>query len=204
MCGVRSGSGFRGRDPGALGWAGRGATIDAYHNRGLLAPQGWRVELHRAFSGYELFRIDYEALFARAVPFRFGAVEARGLALEDLLLHLVVHAAKGHFRSIAPKHVQDVALLAALHRVSWAIFLTRAEEAGGRTASWVLLSAAARIHGAAIPEDMLRRLRPSLARRGWLGLWLTVERFPLFRWPRLPLRQSFGGVTPPTGPGRRW
>jgi hypothetical protein len=58
-------------------------------------------------------------------------VEARGLALEDLLLHLVVHAAKGYFRDIAPKHVQDVALLAALHTVFWATFLTRDGVASG-------------------------------------------------------------------------
>lgn len=167
--------------------AGRDATIAAYYNRGLLAPQGWLVELHRAFCGYELFRIDYDALFARAVPFHFGQTAARGLALEDLLLHLVVHAAKSHFRSIAPKHVQDVALLTAHQPVSWALFLTRAGEAGCRTASWILLSAAAKIHGAEIPEDVLRHLRPSLARRWWLGLWLTWERFPLFRWRRLPL-----------------
>ena len=34
---------------------------------------------------------------------------------------------------------------------------------------------------------MLHHLCPSLARRWWLGLWLTWERFPLFRWRRLPL-----------------
>lgn len=42
------------------------------------------------------------------------------------------------------------------------------------------------IHGTAVPDAVLRRLRPAPVRRGWLGLWLTVERFPLFRWPWLP------------------
>jgi hypothetical protein len=41
------------------------------------------------------------------------------------------------------------------------------------------MSPAARVVG--------EQLLAEAARRGWLGLWLTVERFPLFRWPRLPL-----------------
>lgn len=169
------------------GRVGRDATMAVYYNRSLSSPDGWLVELHRAFAAYELFRIDYDALFDRAVSFRFGETMARGLAMEDLLIHLVIHAAKSQFRSIEPKHVHDVALLAGRQSIDWEIFVTRVEEAGCRTASWVLLSAAVSIHGAAIPAHVLARLRPSAPRRWWLACWLTLERYPLFRRKSLPL-----------------
>lgn len=38
-----------------------------------------------------------------------------------------------------------------------------------------------------MPDEVLRRLRPSWVWRWWLGRWLTMERFPLFRRPGLPL-----------------
>jgi hypothetical protein len=176
--------------------AGREATIATAYDRGVVSPHGWLVELHRAFSPYGLYRVDYDALFARAVPFRFGGVEARGLAVEDLLLHLVIHAAKSQFFAIEPKHVQDVALLVARQPIEWETFLTQAEGAGCRTAAWVLLSAAVTIDGAKIPEEVLDRLRPSRARRWWLGLWLTWQRFPLFRWDWLPSWLRWLVVTP--------
>ncbi len=166
--------------------AGREATMESYYNRGLVSPHGWLVELHRTFCAYELYPVDYEALFCRAVPFRFGQVTAMGLAPEDLLLHLVVHAAKSQFRIIEPKHVRDVALLVARQPIEWETFLRRAGEAGCRTGAWVLLSAAVNSDGAPVPGEVLDRLRPSLARRWWLGRWLTWEGFPLFRWPWLP------------------
>ncbi len=169
------------------GPADRSATIESYYNRALISPHGWRVELHRAYCAYNLYSIDYEALFSRAVSFRFGQEPALGLALEDLLVHLVIHAAKSKFRTIQPKHVRDVALLVARQPIQWEIFLTRCREAGCCRAACVMLTAATKIHGAVIPDEVLRRLRPSLALRWWLGLWLTMEHFPLFRWPWLPL-----------------
>jgi len=168
------------------GTAGREATIACSYNRGLVSPLGWLVELHRAFCAYDLYPVDYEALFSRAVPFRFGQVAALGLAPEDLLLHLVIHAAKSQFRTLEPKHVRDVTLLVTRQPIQWETFLMRAREAGCRTAAWVLLSAAVEIHDAQVPDVVLRRLRPSRVVRWWLGRWLTMERFPLFRWPWLP------------------
>ncbi len=120
------------------------------------------------------------------MPFRFGQVAALGLAPEDLLLHLVIRAAKSQFRTLEPKHVRDVTLLVARQPIQWETFLMRAREAGCRTAAWVLLSAAVEIHDAQVPDVVLRRLRPSRVLRWWLGRWLTMERFPLFRWPWLP------------------
>ena len=165
---------------------GRTATMEGYYNRALASPGGWLVELHRSLSGYGFFAVDYDGLFARAVAFRFGQTEARGLSVEDLMLHLVIHAAKGHFRNIDAKHVADIGHLVARQPVDWEIVLTRAREARCRTASWVMLSAARRIHRAAVPEEVLARLRPSLVRRWWLGWWLSGERFPLFRHRWLP------------------
>lgn len=175
-------SGFTPRWP----MAGREATIAAAYDRGVVSPHGWLVELHRAYTAYDLYQVDYDALFSRAVPFRFGRVEALGLGREDLLLHLIIHAAKSHFRNIESKHVRDAALLVMRCPVAWELFVACAAGAGCRTASWVLLSAAVTIHGAPVPDQVLHRLRPSLPRRWWLGLWLTGEQFPLFRRQGLP------------------
>lgn len=170
-----------------VGPAGREATMSASYDRGLRSPVGWLVELHRALCPYNLYPVDYEALFTRAVPFRFGQEPAFGLALEDLVVHLVIHAAKSQFRIIQPKHLRDVALLVERQPIQWETFLSRCREAGCRTAAWVMLKAVVKIHGAEVPDEVLHRLRPSLALRWWLGRWLTLEQFPLFRWPWLPL-----------------
>ena len=165
---------------------GREATLDVYYNRHLLAPNGWLVELHRSLAGNRLFRVDYDGFFARAVDFRFGQTDARGLALEDLLLSLVIHAGKSQFRFIAPMHVRDIAELVARQPIHWDTFLARAEAFRCRTAAWVLFTAAENIHGAEIPPEVMQRLRPSRLRRWWIGLWLRLDQFPLFRRPRLP------------------
>ncbi len=167
--------------------ADRSATIESFYNWALVSPSGWAVELHRELAGYRQFCIVTDALFNRAVDFRFGETAARGLALEDLLMHLVIHAAKGHFRNIEAKHITDVASLVARQPVNWEIYIQRAREARCVTASWVMFQAAKQIHAAAIPDQVLAELRPSLFRRAWLASWLTTREFPLFRWERWPV-----------------
>jgi hypothetical protein len=166
--------------------ARRAATLAFAYERTVVSPHGWLIEVHRTLAPHGQYPVDYEALFARAESFRFGSVPARGLAPEDLLLHLVIHAAKSQFSNIEPKHVRDVARLVARRPMHWAMFERLARAAGCSAAAWVWLSAAAKIDGAPIPEEVLRRIRPAAARRGWLGLWLTRERFPLLRRPGLP------------------
>lgn len=165
---------------------GRPATWASAYNQQHVSPYGWLVELHRELAPHGQYLIDYAGLFSRAEAFRFGRVPARGLATEDLLLHLVVHAGKTAFADIEAKHVEDVAVLVARREVRWDVFFERARSAGCCTASWVLLSAAVKMHGAQIPEDVLNRLRPSGLRRWWLGIWLTREQFPIFRRLGLP------------------
>ena len=154
--------------------------------RGFNSPQGWPVELHRAFESYGLFRVDYEALFERSTNFQFGAESAKGLAREDLLLHLVMHAAKSHFRQIGRKHIDDIALVVK-RPIRWEVVLERAREFRCSAASWIFLSAAAYISAADIPPGILGQLQPSWLRRKWLGLWLTKKTYPMFRWRHLPV-----------------
>ena len=154
--------------------------------RGFNSPQGWPVELHRAFESYGLFRVDYEALFNRSTKFQFGTELATGLAREDLLLHLVMHAAKSHFRQIGRKHIDDIALVVK-RPIRWEVVLERAREFRCSSASWIFLSAAASISAADIPPDILGRFQPSWLRRKWLGSWLTMKTYPMFKWRHIPV-----------------
>lgn len=175
-------AGFQRKTP----MARRSATRAFAYERTVVSPQGWTIEVHRALAPHGQYRVDHEALFARSEAFRFGQVPARGLAPEDLLLHLVVHAAKTQFSIVELKHVQDVALLVTRRPVQWDMFERLAREAGCTSAAWVWLSAAAKIFGAPIPEEVLQRIQPSVPRRWWLGLWVTQEQFPLLRQRWLP------------------
>ena len=153
---------------------------------GFNSPHGWPVELHKAFESYELFHVNYEALFERAEIFQFGTESAMGLASEDLLLHLIMHAAKSHFRQIGLKHVEDIAVVVRCS-IRWDVFVKRAQEFRCSSASWIFLSAAAAICAADIPPDVLGQLQPSWLRRKWLGLWLSLKTYPLFKWQHLPV-----------------
>ena len=87
---------------------GRSATWAAGYNKKHVSPHGWLVELHRELAPHGQYFIDYAGLFSRAEAFRFGPLPARGLATEDLLLHLVVHAGKTA-ASFAPGRFSEAA-----------------------------------------------------------------------------------------------
>ncbi len=167
--------------------SGRDATHAGYYNHAVVSPNGLYVEVHRAFEAYGLYRIDYDALFERSVPFKFGKTASRGLSPEDLLLNLVVHAAKSLFRVIEAKHVEDVAALSRAQLVDWQRFSALAKASGSATAAWVLLSAACTLHRAAIPAAVLRGLEPSVGRKVWLRRFVRWDRFPMSVGPGRPL-----------------
>ena len=158
-----------------------------YYNQAFQSPTGWTIEVHRELAGYGQFHVKPAALFDRSVEFQFGKTRARGLALEDLLMHLVIHAAKGHCRNIEEKHVMDIARLVVRQEVNWDVYVQRAREAGCVTASWVMFQAARHIYSAPIPDRVLADSRPSPLRRVWLAGVLTTRSFPLFRMQWLPL-----------------
>lgn len=164
-----------------------GLPLDALpYDTLLVSPHGWLVEVHVALAPYALYSVDHDALFERAVPFQLGRAKALGLCPEDLLMHLVIHAAKSHFRAIERKHVTDIARTVARLNLDWDVVMTRLRSAGCATAGFVMLSAAVKLDGAAVPERVLTQLQPSCLRRAWLGPWLSCGQFPLLRRPDLP------------------
>ncbi len=156
----------------------------ATYDRALRAPNGWYVEVHSSLAPHRLYRVNSDELFRRAVPFLFGRTPALGLAPEDLLLHLTIHAAKSHYRAIEPKHVEDVRRVVDALEIDWMTYAQRAAAARCTAASWVMLTAS----GAwgAVDREAAARMAPSRARQRWIRRWLSPERFPMLNYPGLP------------------
>lgn len=147
------------------------------------SPWGTIVELHRWLSGHDRYPVDSAGLFARAEKFDFGETPALGLAAEDLLLHLCLHMGTSYFHVIERKHVTDISLLIKKRKVDWPVLLQRVIQSGAKSIAYYALLAAQRQDNAAVPADILRRLRPGNLHRLWLEKNLDPDEFPIYRFP---------------------
>jgi hypothetical protein len=147
------------------------------------------VDVHRALAGHGRYPVDVGVLLARAEGFVYGKTKVRGLAAEDLLLHLCIHMAKSYFSHIRTKHVHDFATLLAKRPIKWEAFIERATRARCRCAAYYALRTAAELGGAAVPAGVLYALRPSWWRRRLIERWIDPG-----RWPICPLAQKEGGA----------
>jgi hypothetical protein len=147
----------------------------------LLAPRRVAVELHRALADCSQFRSDSEGFFQRAEDFHFGALAARGLGKEDLLLHLCLHFGKRHFMTSEKKHLQDIALMLGKKKIAWPDFLTAVRRARCRTITYYCLQAVMIQHGAGVPVEVMAALRPGLLRRRLLERYIDPAVFPVYR-----------------------
>jgi hypothetical protein len=153
------------------------------------SPWGVMVELHRWLSGHDRYRVDCAGLFARAEKFIFGETPARGLAAEDLLLHLCLHMGTSYFHAIERKHVADIGLLIKKCEPDWPVFLRRAKKAGARSLVYYALLAARQQEKSNIPAAILRKLRPGKLRRLWLEKNIDPAAFPIYRFPEHSLKR---------------
>ena len=163
------------------GPAGREASRAAVYDYPMLSREGSVVELHRDLSGQGKYPVDSDGLFRRAVDFRFDQTPAKGLATEDLLVHLVIHAAKSQFMGIERKHLEDIRVVLSRAAVDWDVFRARATAAGCRNAAWFFLRAAENLENAALPGKQMDAMDPGRIRRAWAGIWLDLDGFPLLR-----------------------
>ena len=151
----------------------------SYHWQ-YISPRGVLVELHRAWADHGRYGYDSEAVFARAVRFRIGKVEALGLGTEDLICFLCVHAAKSYM-VIDVKHLVDLALAIEKMNPNWTRVSERISEVDVRSAAYGYLLAAREQAGARVPPEVLNRFRPMRLKRKWLEHHLDCSVLPLYR-----------------------
>jgi hypothetical protein len=117
--------------------------------------------------------IPVAEVLARAVPLPLPGCRALGLAPEDLLLHLCVHATYQHqFLGVGLRALGDLAELLAPGRFDfeWDAVAERAWRWGCRRGVYMALRLAAELVGAPVPEASLAALLPAGAPRAVLSL----------------------------------
>jgi hypothetical protein len=153
-----------------------------------------RLELHWALWADSERRLGTAGLWDRAVATTVAGHSVRTLSIEDTLLHLAIHRTRSALRL---RWVVDVAELLRRHgaTLDWGAFLDRANRAGARTASWVVLSLARDLLDAPLPDDVARRLDVRWPKRSILertcgasALFRPVAEGDIAQQPHLPLR----------------
>ncbi len=157
------------------------ATTAQTNHWGFRSRFGQLIELHRGFAGLERHQANLQEWFARNEDFHYGQTPAKGLAPEDLLCHLCIHAGKSFFYFIEKKHIVDLDVVIRKREIHWDAFLARCRETKSKAIAYYCLRAAQAQHGTVVPEDILLKLRPSWWRRVWLEKHLDVGTFPLYK-----------------------
>lgn len=113
-------------------WFNHGARIRtaAFRAWTFTHPGPWHtVDLHRGLGVDPWFRVDTNALIARAVDWPTPTGAVRGLCADDQVLHLALHHA-AEFFSLDERHARDVAkLLNTNVEIDWPTVFDRARKA---------------------------------------------------------------------------
>ncbi|MCB0063506.1 MAG: nucleotidyltransferase family protein [Caldilineaceae bacterium] len=121
------------------------------------------VEIHWTITRPDKsYTIGMDDLWARAQPFTVMGVETQALCVEDLLLHLCLHATHQHFLMQGVRPLCDLAALVAQYgeEIAWDAICQRSRAWGWSKGVYLALDLAQRWLGAAVPEEVLTRLRP--------------------------------------------
>lgn len=121
------------------------------------------IELHWTLLEPSLpFAIDLQEIWQRAIPVTIAGVDILGLAAEDLLLHLCMHAPTQHHFRGALRMTYDIALtVSKCHElIDWPVLQQRAREWNADRAAHLMLSLAYQLFGAPVPDTTLQVLQP--------------------------------------------
>jgi hypothetical protein len=137
----------------------RGAGLPRSRYNLALGSDRFLLELHWYFAERHISRaLDHEQLWGRLTPTPLLDTTVPGLAPEDTLLLLCVHGAKHRWAAL--KWVCDIAeLLRVAARMDWGRVLEQADELGYARRLLLGVFLASDLLGAALPEDVLRRVR---------------------------------------------
>ncbi len=136
----------------------------------FMRSPGVIIELHWELTACEwlrrLSRIDMLELWRCAQPLDLPGLRSLQLAPKDLLLHVCLHLAAHAY--VHPPACSDIRqLLDRYQPFPWEDFLARARAFRLVVACYFALDMARSSAGAAVPEDVLERLRPPIW-RAWL------------------------------------
>jgi len=133
----------------------------AHHLPPFLKEGGSTVELHwDVHPPRNALALDVAELWERASPARIGAVDARVLAVEDLLLHLALHATYGHRCDVSARACCDVAAIIRTQSISWDAVIDRARRWKIGAGTYLVLRLTRELFDAAIPTEVLQALQP--------------------------------------------
>ena len=134
---------------------------------------GEQVELHWDFTQPGTHRLDLAALLRRSVVLPAAPDLGPVLSPEDRLLTLGTHWAMDD-RASSLRSLFEIATLAGDPTLNWSALVSRARDAGLRTALWLALDAAWRAFEAPVPDLASTALAP-----GARSMRLWRERLPL-------------------------
>lgn len=127
-------------------------------------PMRTTLDLHLHLTNPALYAMDAAGIWERSRPHPgFDSEWLRVPAVEDMLLHLALHAL--YDLKAMGRHDFDTARLVAHNRIDWTELADRAHAWGAGTPLYLLLRRTQAILDTPVPTDMLTRLRPSFLRR---------------------------------------
>jgi hypothetical protein len=155
------------KQKGCLGWrtgTHYGIPPNAKHFLDLAHP-AWpgSLDVHCSITAEShRFNIDVKGIWARAISFKFGAVEALALSPEDLLLYQCLHASLHHMSESDLLPLCDIAEIIMHYKVEmgWERVQSRAREWGAGRCVYLPLQLAREMLGAEVPECVLMALQP--------------------------------------------
>ncbi len=134
-------------------------TVEGHEVGMRLGDTQHMLELHRApRSLADTIPAELDEIWRRAAPADLGGISAATPALDDMLIHAVLHLAEHHLFLAAMPRLVDVACIARTGAIDWMAFAARCRLLG--IAGWTAtaLETARRNVGAEIPEAAIAAL----------------------------------------------
>lgn len=129
-----------------------------------MAKEGLAIELHWSLTRSSILPgIDTTGLWNRAQTLQWNGVEAQALGLEDLVLHLAVHAAFGHhfFHQLRSLYDLDLVVRKFTNGLHWEEVISICREWRAEKGTYLAFRLANELLDTNIPENVLQQLRPT-------------------------------------------
>ena len=142
---------------------GSAPNQDVKHVPPMSLADGTTIEAHWSLlEEDEPFAIDSRGLWQRARPARFAETDASALSVEDLILHLCIHAVYQHYLKIGLRGMLDIALVLknGAEHINWSKLNEIAREWGAEKTLALSFGLLQDMGWARLPEVFLSDLLP--------------------------------------------